>query len=151
MLGLYNRYPMSKEEVEDLIRREFLAMLFEEERNLSGDFYNGTNFDPDPEELARTIIENLFSIRAVLIPMVECLDPEKVDELWSEDYKAQFKAKTGKEVDLETGNTWYPDFMPKTHLTSGFMQHLVALKVEYDIAEDKAMTEFFKQEEKNHS
>jgi hypothetical protein len=136
MLGLYNRYPMSKEEIEDLIRREFLAMLFEEdEREIE---------DSDPNEVTSSILENLLSIRSTLIPKIGRLASEKVEELWSEAYKAKYRAKTGQEVNLETGNTWYPDFMPKTGLTSGFMEHLVGLKVEYDIAQDKAMAEYFK-------
>jgi len=145
MLGLYNRSPLSKEEVEDLIRREFLAMLFKKKRNLK----NEDDADADPEEVTSGIIESLLSIRSTLInPKIECLVPDKVDELWSDEYKAQFKAKTGKEVDLETGNTWYPDWMTHQYMTTGFLGHLVSLKVEYDIAVDKAMVEFFQQEAK---
>ncbi len=142
MLGLYNRYPISKDEIEDFIRREFLAQLFGEERELDE--------ESDPEEVTSSIIENLLSIRSTLVPKIDCIVPDDVEELWSEEYKAQFKAKTGRDVDLETGNTWYPDWMSPRYLTKELMQHLVALKVEYDIAEDKAMIEFFKEAAKKH-
>lgn len=138
MLGLYSREEMTNDEVSELIRREFLARLYEDDSEREDD--EGEN---NVEEMAAGIIKHLIGIRCVLNPKAPRLSHTEAEKLFYESYCKAYKAKTGK-AEVPDGNGWWPDFMPDDcQYTHAIIVHLAQLNVAYDIQWHKAMAKAF--------
>jgi hypothetical protein len=139
MLGLYSREELTKDEVTELIRREFLARLFED--NSSREDENGDN---NVEEMAQGIILHLVKIRSILCPKAVAMTFKEAEALFYKTYCETFlKQAKGKEV--PDGSGWWPDFLAQEDgvYTKGIVIHLAQLNVQYDIQWHKAMAEAF--------
>jgi hypothetical protein len=141
MLGLYSREELTRDEVTELIRREFLARLFEDETEREDD--EGEN---DVEEMVSGILKHLIGIRCILTPKAELLNHTDAEHLFYKSYCEGYTKKTGKEV--PDGSGWWPDFLPDDCMyTKGIITHLAQLNVLYDIQWHREMAKWMRQYE----
>jgi len=134
MLGLYSREELTKDDVTDLIRREFLARLFEDDSSREDDD------EGDVQEMAKGIILHLVKIRSILCPKARTMTFKDAEALYHKTYCAAYLKITSVE-ETPDGNGWWPDFMEQAdHVyTKGIIQHLASLNAQYDVQWQREM------------
>lgn len=133
MLGLYSREELTKDDVTDLIRREFLARLFDD------DSKRADNDDCDVQEMTKGILLHLVKIRNILCPKASTMTFKEAEALFRKAYCEAYSKITNVETPEDNG--WWPDFMEQAdHVyTKGIIQHLASLNAQYDVQWQRAM------------
>jgi hypothetical protein len=135
MLGLYSREELTKDDVTDLIRREFLARLFEDESKRT---------DSYETEFSRNVIWHLMKIRSILCPSSRTMMFSEAEALFHKTYCEAYLKIT--DVEAPEDNGWWPDCLEKADnaYTKSILQHLATLNAQYDVQWQRQMMQYIK-------
>jgi hypothetical protein len=139
MLGLYSREELNHIVVTELIRREFLARLYDDDSKRADDE------DCNAQEMTKGIILHLVKIRSILCPKASTMTFKDAEALFRKAYCEAYSKITNVETPEDNG--WWPDFMEKADhaYTKGIIKHLASLNAQYDVQWQREMMLHFKE------